>query len=668
MCERLNVLFVAASENNLFPVLKELHHGGFYPVWQWVKTADAFRTALADCFWNAIIADYNFSDFDTFGILTIVHQSQLNIPFIVISDTAGERLAVEMIKAGAHDYLMKDNLGLLPEILQNEIENARERSSHKQNRSKLQKAEGKSRTVCNIAERTKTLMMTQSAVDLAADCVFIIRPDGHFHYVNNTACSKLGYPRDQLLTLSIIDIYPTIASEDWIKIWQTIKQQLAIIIESQNQSRCGEIFPVEVTANYLEFDGDAYALAFVRDITNRKQAEMQLRLTNEKLVRATRLKNEFLANMSHELHTPLNAILGMAESLREQAFGEIHEQQIKPLQMIQRNGNHLLELINDILDVAKIESDQLELDIIPTAIEPICRDSLAVIMQQAYRKSIQVATNLPTDLPDVPVDKRRIRQVLIHLLSNAVKFTPKGGHINLEMSLHSRSTVSTSIVCKREKQNESKEQSLLGVTPTADYRTDLAFQKRRADIKTFVRIAISDTGIGIASEDISTLFEPFIQIDSDLNRKYSGTGLGLALVKRIVELHGGVVGVKSNFGNGSCFTVDLPCALTIPTASATSLQALSKPEGNRATPLRSLLILLADNKNANSITIMSYLRAKGYCVQIAATSQEVINLAQIVVPDLILIDSHLQDMYTLDVIRQIRCESNLIDVPIVALI
>ncbi|MBE9070796.1 response regulator, partial [Leptolyngbya cf. ectocarpi LEGE 11479] len=393
--------------------------------------------------------------------------------------------------------------------------------------------------------------------------------------------------------------------------------------------------PIEVSATISPLRNDTGEIVgaskIVRDITERKQAEMQLRLTNEKLVRATRLKDEFLANMSHELRTPLNAILGMAESLQEQVFGEIHQQQVKPLDMIRRSGHHLLELINDILDVAKIESGQIELDVTLSAVEPICQESLTFIMQQAYQKSIQIETNLPTHLPNVHVDKLRMRQVLINLLSNAVKFTPKGGRVRLDVSL----------------QNYPKQ--------------------NRADINAFVRIAISDTGIGIASEHISNLFEPFIQIDSDLNRKYSGTGLGLALVKRIVELHGGVVEVTSKLGNGSCFTVDLPCTLASPFPPAIPLRALSKPEANQTQFMGASLILLAENEDANSITIMSYLRAKGYCVQIAANCQGVIDLAQSALPDLILIDSHLPGIDALDTIRQIRCISNLTDIPIITL-
>lgn len=251
----------------------------------------------------------------------------------------------------------------------------------------------------------------------------------------------------------------------------------------------------------------------------------QLAKANVELARATRLKDEFLATMSHELRTPLNAILGLTEGLQDQVFGPINKEQTQILQTIERSGYHLLELINDILDIAKIESGQIELNFAATAITPLCRASLALIDQQARTKRIQLEMKLPPNLPDLWVDERRIRQVLINLLSNAVKFTPEGGRITLEASFAHLPT--------KEREEEREEAN-------------------------FLKITICDTGIGIAPEHIQQLFRPFIQIDSALNRKYEGTGLGLALVKRIVELHGGQVGVSSEVGIGSCFTISLP--------------------------------------------------------------------------------------------------------------
>jgi PAS domain S-box-containing protein len=372
--------------------------------------------------------------------------------------------------------------------------------------------------------------------------------------------------------------------------------------------------------------GNDEVVFFIRDISDRKQAEAELQTTNQELARATRLKDEFLANMSHELRTPLNAILGMAEGLQEEIFGQLNPRQIKALTTIERSGAHLLELINDILDSAKIESGQISLDCTPIAVPYLCQSSLAFIKQQAHQKNIQLVLNIPNNLPDLQVDERRIRQVLINLLNNAVKFTPAGGTVTL--------TVST-------------------------------LPPRQAPESHFLHLAISDTGIGIAAEDIHKLFQPFVQIDSALNRQYNGTGLGLALVKRIVELHGGRVEVTSELGVGSCFTLELPCiAYHYAQAAAPQLEPCPAPA---AVYPSAPLILLAEDNEVNICTISSYLGAKGYRMVLAKTGQAAVELAQAHQPDLILMDIQMPDLDGIEATRQIRCHPNLVTTPIIAL-
>jgi signal transduction histidine kinase len=265
--------------------------------------------------------------------------------------------------------------------------------------------------------------------------------------------------------------------------------------------------------------------AFFNMMERQENLLQQLQLTNTQLIESHRLKDSFLANMSHELRTPLNAILGMTESLQEHIFGAVNDRQLDALQTVERSGNHLLELINDILDLAKIESGQIDLDFAIASIPSIAQASLEFVKQQALKKQIQLTIKLAPNLPNLLIDERRIRQALINLLNNAVKFTPTGGGaVTLEV------TQLPSVPNK-----------------TADTTQD------------YLQISISDTGIGIAPENIQKLFQPFIQIDSALNRQFEGTGLGLALVKRIVELHGGYVDLTSELGVGSCFSILLPC-------------------------------------------------------------------------------------------------------------
>jgi PAS domain S-box-containing protein len=377
-----------------------------------------------------------------------------------------------------------------------------------------------------------------------------------------------------------------------------------------------------------------------RQQTQKHLTEINQRLaeSNEELARATRLKDEFLANMSHELRTPLNAILGMTEGMQEQVFGKISNAQIKALQTIERSGSHLLELINDILDVAKIESGQIELEYSTISVELLCQSSLTFIKQQALKKSIQLETKLAPNLPELIVDERRIRQVLINLLNNAVKFTPDGGHITLAVSCHPLSA-----------------QEAIAST------SELA-------VSSYLHIAISDTGIGIAPENISKLFQPFIQIDSALNRQYQGTGLGLALVKRIVEMHGGKVMLSSEVGVGSCFTVILPCtepasASVFVTMENQTELSIESGQSQQTAPV----ILLVEDNEANIISVSSYLTAKGYLIVLANNGKEAIALAGSAKPDLILMDIQMPVMDGLEAMQKIRQIPNLVNVPIIAL-
>ena len=366
------------------------------------------------------------------------------------------------------------------------------------------------------------------------------------------------------------------------------------------------------------------------DINDRKTAEDQLQRSNQELVRATRLKDEFLANMSHELRTPLNAILGMTEGLKDEVFGEVNKQQLESLQTIEASGFHLLSLINDILDVAKIESGKLKPDLTMVSIVDLCTSSLAFVKELAQRKNISIKATYTDAITSFSGDERLLRQVLINLLSNAVKFTPEAGVIKLSTSL----------------------------VPSPDASTG----------KPYFRIAVEDSGIGIAKKDFNKLFKPFVQIDSALNREYAGTGLGLALVQKIVDLHDGRIHLTSKLGKGSCFAIDLPFdpvpsrpERTSGVANKTS--AAEAPDASSKSPL----ILLAEDNEASEFTISSYLVAKGFRVISAKNGSEAIAMAYASKPDLILMDIQMSVMDGLTAIRKLRQDPGLSTLPIIAL-
>jgi len=238
----------------------------------------------------------------------------------------------------------------------------------------------------------------------------------------------------------------------------------------------------------------------------------KINLENEGLIRTSRTKSEFMMAMSHELLTPLNSIIGFSDLLKRKNFGELNEIQIKYIDNINLSGKNLLMIVNDILDISKMEADKIDLSIEKVSIADVINISIAIIKDITKQKKIQIITEIDPGLDYIEADMNRIRQVLFNILNNSIKFSKPEGI----------------------------------VTITARKEGDMA------------QISVSDTGIGIKEEDIGKLFKEFEQIDKGATRQYGGTGLGLVISKKLIELHGGRIWVKSKYGEGSTFTFTLP--------------------------------------------------------------------------------------------------------------
>ncbi|WP_293132006.1 ATP-binding protein [Okeania sp. SIO3I5] len=383
----------------------------------------------------------------------------------------------------------------------------------------------------------------------------------------------------------------------------------------------------------------------------RAQSQERLRQINEELERSSQLKSEFLASMSHELRTPLNSILGFSDLLQRQISEPLSDRQVNQVRLIQKSGQHLLELINDILDLSKIESGKTELSLEVINIHEVCTDCLRMIQPRADKKRLALSLELDYRISTVYLDQRRVRQIIINLLSNAIKFTPEGGKVKLSGSLAYGSQIQ------------------------GDYRPD------RSPINSstpYLCLEVKDSGIGIPEDRWEMLFRPFQQVDSSLSRKHEGTGLGLALTKRLAELHGGTMSLDSQVSKGSTFRVWLPLTemreeLIVNSPLKEDFQvSLEGSLDERVESEKSARILIVEDQPLNQLLISQVLELEGYEVELISdgkTMLDTINSPLVTspnLPNLILMDIQLPEIDGLELIKRIKAHSIWQSVPVIA--
>jgi PAS domain S-box-containing protein len=409
-------------------------------------------------------------------------------------------------------------------------------------------------------------------------------------------------------------------------------EKVVAVIGVGNKAKDYTQHDVEIAERFADYAWDIIerrqmelALADERNQLAKRVEERTADLSraNSNLARALRVKDEFLANMSHELRTPLNAILGLSESLGEQVAGPLNEKQQKYLNTINESGHHLLSLINDILDLAKIEAGQITLDINKVDVNAVCQASLRMIKQLAQKKNQEVLFDIDSNVGWMWADERRLKQMIVNLLSNAVKFTPESGELGLEV------------------------------------HGDEAANR--------VLITIWDKGIGISDQDMDRLFKPFVQLDSGLAREATGTGLGLALVAQMARLHGGSVSVESQVGGGSRFTILLPWEPAIAVDASTRLRNTGKFRAIDTTVTNRPTILVVEDTREVVMMLVDYLEMSGFKMITAQDGTDGIQQAKLFHPNLILMDVMMPGMDGFETARRLRLDPEFRDTPIIAL-
>lgn len=381
---------------------------------------------------------------------------------------------------------------------------------------------------------------------------------------------------------------------------------------------------------------------------DRGQNQVRLSNVNADLERASQLKSEFLAAMSHELRTPLNSILGFSDLLLQQHFGSLSDRQIKYMRVITESGQHLLQLINDILDLSKIESGKAEIELQPVSIRELCTQCLEMIQPRMHKKQLTLSQEFDHRLEQVNLDELRVRQMLINLLSNAVKFTPEGGQIKFSYRVTYGSQLQGEFRPDRSPVNPS--------TP-------------------YLCLEVQDTGIGIPQNKWNLLFRPFQQVDASLTRQHEGTGLGLALTKRLAELHGGTVSLESMENHGSTFRVWLPLTEMreeLTAANSTLTEQLVVTKNGSVFAGNAKRIWVVEDQPFNQMLILEVLELEGYTVELIKDGSIMMEAIQFhattpqFLPDLILLDIQLPKVDGFEIVRHLKANPNWRQIPVIA--
>jgi PAS domain S-box-containing protein len=488
----LRILIVDDSPDDAELAVLALKRSGFDLTYECVDTPEAMRKALERGGWDLVLADYSMPHFSGLAALKMLRESKLDVPFILLSGTVGEELAVEAMKRGADDYVLKTNLARLPLAVQRELRDCEVR-----------------------AERNRAEARYRSLVDRVPVGLFRVSPEGKILEANLALIEMLGFSdADSLKRTRIRDL--------WLRPEEHDRAVAIVAAEGILQNFEIEVRRLDGTVTWCEESARAvydpagelsHYEGVLVDVNSRKLAEAETNRARDRVrdlaLETARLRSEFLANMSHEIRTPLAGIIGTGELL---SLSELTHEQRRQAETIRSSGDLLMTIVNDILDFSKLDAGRFELEQLDFDLVELTETLVDSFAVAARAKAVEIALHVDTNLTDgLRGDPNRLRQVLNNLVSNAIKFSQRG-------------------------------EVLIRASRVEDTDGDV-----------LVRFEVIDTGIGIPYEVQGRLFQPFVQAEGSTSRRFGGTGLGLVIAARLIGLMGGEIGFESAPGKGSTF-------------------------------------------------------------------------------------------------------------------
>ncbi len=609
---------------------------GYNPECVYIQTEKDFKSALANHHWDLIISDYALPEFDGLKALKILRESGYDTPFLLISGEIGEELAVEIMKAGANDYLMKDNLARLVPVIERELKEAKNRKRHK-------KAE---------TQRKRLEKIVQQSVNE----VYIINSETlKFEYANNIALENLGYNLRELLKLTPVDINIGLARKNFSLLLQPLlngKKQ-KVLKYSLHRRKNGTNYPVEMHLQAIREEGKTFFASIILDLTSHRRSEEIIReqkMLTQKIINISNYKSDFIANVSHELRTPLNSILLLSNLLSNKLKNSYELKHAEYADEINNSAVSLMELISDILDLSKIEAGEMTYNISDINVTSLIESAANSFYYHAKQKELELKViNSIGNQQFIKSDAIRIKQICKNLLSNATKFT-ESGSITVNLYL------------------PEKEEVYMHFPAGGS----------------FVAISVSDTGIGISTKNHNKIFEAFGQADSPDAKKYKGTGLGLSISNEIATGLGGKITLKSRPGIGSNFTVYLPLdsrkfieekkLIYKPISKSLSIKKTysnkkSTKEKTAVTKLHSVKnyfnVLLVDDSEIHTEALKELIDDQYKRCLIANSGKEALSITNNLAIDMAIIDLGLPDIDGFEVAKAIRKKHAFDKVPII---